>query len=217
MIIVIGSEKGGTGKSTIATNLAAIRVNKGHDVLLVDTDKQGSASAWAATRENSELKRVPSVQKFGDTELTNELRDLAKRYEDVIVDAGGTDSPELRAAMLGADCIYTPVEASQFDIWTSPAVLNLIRQARLFNTSLQAFFVINKASPLPQVTDVDDVREMFEDIEDIKLVSAVIRERRAFKKAPIRGMAVTELPKPDYDKKAVAEMLGLYKEIFDHE
>jgi chromosome partitioning protein len=39
VIILIGGEKGGTGKTTIATNLAAIRTIEGHDILLVDTDK----------------------------------------------------------------------------------------------------------------------------------------------------------------------------------
>ena len=38
MIILIGGEKGGTGKTTIATNLAALRAMAGRDVLLVDTD-----------------------------------------------------------------------------------------------------------------------------------------------------------------------------------
>ena len=61
MIILVGGEKGGTGKTTIATNLAARLKDPGADVLLVDTDKQGSASSWAAMRE--EQKEVwPNFQ-----------------------------------------------------------------------------------------------------------------------------------------------------------
>ena len=50
MIVLIGGEKGGTGKTTLATNLAQMRAARGRDVLLVDTDKQESASAWASLR-----------------------------------------------------------------------------------------------------------------------------------------------------------------------
>ena len=61
MIILIGGEKGGTGKTTVATNLAAIRASRGHDVLLVDTDKQGSASAWSDIRDIKKSKPKPAL------------------------------------------------------------------------------------------------------------------------------------------------------------
>src|SRR5215210_5427773 len=91
VIVIVGGTKGGTGKSTIITNLVAIDVGRGHDSLLVDSDKQGSASTWAAMREESEtgLTRVPSAQKYGQLALTNELKNWAKKYDNVFVDAGG--------------------------------------------------------------------------------------------------------------------------------
>ena len=55
-IILIGGEKGGTGKTTLAVNIAAARARDGHDVLLVDTDPQGSASYWAAAREEAGIE-----------------------------------------------------------------------------------------------------------------------------------------------------------------
>ena len=66
MIILIGGEKGGTGKTTIATNLAQLRSQNGHDVLLVDTDKQESASSWAGLREEEAIQpAITTVQKVG--------------------------------------------------------------------------------------------------------------------------------------------------------
>ena len=50
MIVLIGGEKGGTGKTTVATALAVMHALGGRDVLLVDTDKQGSATTWALPR-----------------------------------------------------------------------------------------------------------------------------------------------------------------------
>ena len=66
MIVLIGGEKGGTGKTTIATNLAAMRALAGRDVLLIDTDPQGSANYWAQSRDEEGITpRVACIQKFG--------------------------------------------------------------------------------------------------------------------------------------------------------
>ena len=50
MIVVVLSAKGGTGKTTLATNLAGLRSSAERNVLLIDSDRQGSASAWADKR-----------------------------------------------------------------------------------------------------------------------------------------------------------------------
>ncbi|MBK8536321.1 MAG: AAA family ATPase [Candidatus Competibacteraceae bacterium] len=87
-IILIGGEKGGTGKTTLAVNLAALRALQGRDVLLIDTDIQASASYWAQTRDEAGIQpRVACIQKFGKG-LQTEVRDLAKRYQDIVIDAG---------------------------------------------------------------------------------------------------------------------------------
>ena len=96
-IILIGGEKGGTGKTTLAVNLAARRALQGRDVLVIDTDIQASASYWAQTRDETAVTpRVACIQKFGKG-LQTEVRDLATRYQDLVIDAGGRDSVELRS------------------------------------------------------------------------------------------------------------------------
>ena len=213
MIILIGSEKGGTGKTTLSTNLVVMRRAHGHDALLVDTDKQGSASAWAATRDATDLPRVPSVQKFGKS-LTGELKGLAEKYEDVFVDAGGRDSVELRAALLAADQIYIPLIPSQIDVWTLGLMKQLIQESQLFNQRLKPYFIISRASTNPAVAEVEEAREAISDIEGIPLCRTIIRERIAYRKAPRNGMGVSELLPPDRDSKSIAELTALYREIF---
>jgi chromosome partitioning protein len=213
MIILIGSEKGGTGKTTLTTNLVVLHMQGGREALLVDTDKQGSASAWAATRDARDLPRIPSVQKFGKS-LTAEPKGLAQKYDEVFVDAGGRDSVELRAALLAADRIYIPLIPSQIDVWTLGLMKQLVQESQLFNPALKAYFVISRASTNPSVTEVEEAKDAISDIAGIPLCQTIIRERIAYRKAPKNGMGVTELSPSDRDSKANAELTAFYKEIF---
>lgn len=210
-IILVGGEKGGTGKTTLATNLAAMRAAEGRDVLLIDTDPQGSASFWAATRaEAGELVRVGSVQKFGKG-LAGEIRDLATRYQDVVIDAGGRESIDLRAALTVAERAVLPVQASQFDLWTIEALAELIEQAQGFNPGLKPLVVISRASTNAASGDTDQAREFLADYPTLTLANAIIRDRVAFRRAAGAGKSVLEVAA---DPKAAAEIQQLYKEVF---
>ena len=213
MIILIGGEKGGTGKTTIATNLAAMRVKQGHDILLIDTDKQGSASAWSDIRDLKNIAaRVPNIQKFGSN-LAADIQNLKERYEDIIIDAGGRDSIELRAAMTITDKMYIPVQASQFDIWTLSIINDLVAQARVFNQQLLPKILINRAATNPIVNEVEEAQEVFNDFEYLKLASSILKERITYRKAAKNGLSIVELGK--LDLKAVNEMNLFYNEVFN--
>ena len=215
MIVLIGGEKGGTGKTTLATNLAARRAAEGADVMLVDTDKQGSASYWAAIREEAgELPRVSCVQVFGKS-VTTQVSDLAERYDEIVVDAGGRDSTELRAAMVIADRLFVPVQASQFDVWTIERMDELVEQAQGINAGLEASFVINRASPHPQVKEADEARDLLADFEHLRFGGVVIHDRIAFRRAASEGLSVWEMESAD--PKACAEIKSLYQAIYDEE
>jgi chromosome partitioning protein len=214
MIIVIGGEKGGTGKTTICTNIASLMARKGSDLLIVDTDKQGSASAWAALRdENSQVKRIPCIQKFGSA-IATEIKDLSNRYDDIIIDAGGRDSVELRGAMAVADIIYIPIQASQFDVWTLGAMESLITQVSSFNPSLKAIAIINRASTNPSVSETKETKEIFEDFKNLRLSKCILRDRIVYRKAARSGLAVDEIE--NHDIKACDEIKSLLNEIREH-
>lgn len=211
-IILIGGEKGGTGKTTLAVNLAALRALQGRDVLLIDTDAQASASYWAQSRDETQTRpRVACIQKFGKG-LPAEVRDLARRYQDLIIDAGGRDSLELRAALVVAERVYIPIQPSQFDIWTLGRMDDLAKTAQGFNPELQARVVISRASTNPSVNEVAEARNLLADFEHLSLSSAVVRDRIAYRKAARDGLSVEEL-KPT-DPKAGEEMRALFQEVF---
>lgn len=215
MIVLIGGEKGGTGKTTLATNLAAMRVLEGRDVLLIDTDPQGSANYWVQSRDEVKIKpRVSCIQKFGKG-LAVEVKNLATRYQDIILDAGGRDSVELRSALVAAEKVYIPIQPSQFDIWTLNAMNVLVETAKGFNPQLQASVIISRASTNPSVQEAKETRVLLADFPNLQPIDVVIRDRIAYRKAAKDGLSVTEL-KPT-DIKADEEMQKLYLEVFNDE
>lgn len=211
MLYVIGGQKGGTGKSTLATNLAVALTLRHRQVLLVDTDRQQTASHWSDVRQSDEsLPAITCVQKTG--KLFHVLRDLETRYEDVIVDAGGFDSVELRTALAAADCLYSPVRASQSDLWTLEAMSELVGQARELNDELRAYLVLSMAPTNPAVRETEQARALLAEYPAFTVCSSALRDRKAFRDAVFRGRGVLELADP----KALAEIAAFTEETFEH-
>jgi chromosome partitioning protein len=216
MIVLIANEKGGVGKTTISVNLAAMCQLAGKEVLLVDTDKQESASTWSAMRyENDVWPKITCVSKTGKVGF--DLIDLGKKYDVVIVDAGGRDSLEMRQAIAVCGICIIPVKPAQFDVWSLSRMASLIRDvSERVERNINAFAFINGASPHPGVRETTEVKEALKDYADVfPALESVITERIAFRKASRDGQGVMELLSSQADSKANLEMMALYKEVFN--
>lgn len=210
MILLIGAEKGGVGKSTLASNLAVHLACEGIDVVLLDTDTQATCSRFVERRyETTGWPALHCMQRTGDVAPT--LRDLATRYQVVIVDAGGRDSKELRTAASVADLLLTPVRASQADLETLPKVNELVGLARGFNPGLEAYAVLSMAPSNPMIREVDDARELLVDFDQLVLAETVIRDRKVYRDALLAGRGVVELG----NSQAKAEIQMLAQEFFE--
>jgi chromosome partitioning protein len=211
MLYVIGGQKGGTGKTTIATNLAVALTRGGHETLLVDTDRQLTASNWSDVRQaHDDLPPITCIQKTG--KLYKTLRDLEDRYAHVIVDAGGFDSVELRTALAAADCLYSPVRASQSDLWTLEAMSDLVAQARELNEHLRAYLVLSMAPTNPVIQETRQALALLAEYPNFAVCSSVLRDRKAWRDAMQQGRGVLELT----DAKASFEMSTFTREILSH-
>ena len=210
MIILIGSQKGGCGKSTTAVNISAELAGRGHDVVLVDADRQCTAANWAMDRvENPALAKVHCVQKYEN--IRDTLLDLDKRYEYVIVDASGRDSRELRTGMTGAHILVVPFRPSQPDLDTLPNMQEIIIQAKDLNPGLKVYGLITMAPTNPIIHEEADARECLKDYQEIKLLSTMIRDRKVYRDAMSEGLGAVEMDniKAKIEiKKLVAEVLN---------
>ncbi len=213
MIILFGGEKGGAGKTTLATNISSLRVSRQPDTLLVDTDRQSTSSFWCAIREEKNITpRITSVQKHEKTVRT-EVKELNKKYQDIIIDAGGRDSQELRGSLLVCNKAIFPLRPSQFDLWTLGRLNVLVETAKDINEFLDAYVVVNMASPNPNVKEVAEMKELVKEFTQLNIFKTVIYERISYRRAALNGMGVTEYT-PE-DSKAVQEIVNLYEEIYE--
>jgi chromosome partitioning protein len=213
-IVVVGAEKGGVGKSTIAVNLVVSCAAQGKDVLLIDTDKQGSAQQWAAARREEGI--LPAITCIGlrGKSLKEEVRALKDKYDHIVIDAGGQDSIELRAAMMVADLIVTPCEPSQFDIFSTFTMDRLVGEVRTINEGLAAVLLVNCAPTNAQQQDVAEMREALADMQNYTILATEVHSRKAYRRCARDGRATSEYPRAETDDKAVAEMAALAAEVW---
>jgi chromosome partitioning protein len=210
MILLFASQKGGPGKSTAAMNVSVELARLGRDVVLVDADKQRSSARWAEDRaEAGHSPAIACVEKRGKVHTA--LRELASRYEIVVVDAAGHDSEEARTAMTVADALIAPVRPSQLDLDTLEDLGNVVELARSFNPDLVALGLLSQVGTNSNESESTDAREYMKDYPLFEPLSSVIHFRKAYRDVVAEGLGVVEWT----NSKAKAEISVLTAEIIE--
>lgn len=140
-VIAVLNQKGGSGKTTIATHLARALQLEGHDVLLVDSDPQGSARDWAAVDESQPV----AVVGIDRPTIERDIKHVARK--DFVVIDGAPQAADLAiSAIKSADFVLIPVQPSPYDIWATSDLVDLVKQrVELTDGKLKAAFVVSRA------------------------------------------------------------------------
>jgi chromosome partitioning protein len=140
-IMAFLNPKGGSGKTTLATNLARAFQERGLSVLLVDSDPQGSASDWHAVREDNPLPFIA----YGKPDNLKALPGVAAAYDLALLDGAAKLEGMLAAAVKISDTILIPVQPSPYDIWAVADLVELIRARQTVAEGRpEAAFVISR-------------------------------------------------------------------------
>lgn len=211
MIVAVLGEKGGTGKTTLAVHLAGWRSSIGKEVLLVDADRQESASIWVSVRDQKGLPSPISIQKY-DQGLRRAIMDLSRRYDDTIIDVGSGDIPAIEGVLRVADFAIIPVQPNGMDFWTVGRVDDIASYAQDVNDGLVVKAVLNKASTHPSNKDVDEAMGALQHCELITTSNLVVRERSSIRRSIPDGLLVDEyVPK---DMKGISELAAVYQLVY---
>lgn len=209
MIIAVGNVKGGVGKTTLAVNIAISLARSGRDILLIDGDEQQTAMAFTELRNtNLNGKAGYTAVALQGAAIRTQVRQLAPKYTDIVIDVGGRDTGSLRAALTVADTVLIPVQPRSFDLWGVDQTADLVKEAREINDHLRAVTVLNAADP--QGRDNDDAANALRDIQGLEYAPTPIIRRKAFPNAAASGLSVLEHD----DLKAIDEFSRLTQFLY---
>lgn len=198
-VVTLVTQKGGTGKSTLATSLAVAAMQSGETVVAFDLDPQGTLAAWGNIRQAG-APAVVTVPAERTGELGTVLKGVAGRFSLAILDTAGADNPITRAAMDLGDLCLVPLRPTRPDgLAIKPTVETLIRGGKAFG------FVLNQCAPNARSSRA---AEMAAGLASLGLlVEPMIHSRADFQDAFAAGQGVTE-----YAPKGLAadEVRGLW-------
>jgi chromosome partitioning protein len=207
VIIAVLNQKGGVGKTTLATHIAGELATRGQSVLVLDADPQGSALDWTERRKQCGWPRLFGTVGLARETLHQEAPELARRCDHLVIDGPPRIASLARSALLAADIVLIPVQPSPYDLWASVEMISLVREAQMFRPSLRAAFVINRRVGTTVIGR--EARGALAGQPFVSLQSEV-RQRIAFAEGATVGQLAREL---DIDSLAAHEIAALADEV----
>lgn len=187
-VIAVINQKGGTGKTTLALNLAAGLARRA-PTAVADADPQRSISQWIAMGETEDV--LPAATQINDAAAAATITHLRQHHHHVVVDCPPTvQGPVIEAIMASANLVLIPVLPSPLDLWASVDMVALVAKAQQRNRSLQAYLVLNQVETRNALS-----RAMQQAVAefDVPLLQAHLQRRAAYRNAAVEGVSVYAL------------------------
>jgi chromosome partitioning protein len=201
--IAVLNQKGGTGKTTISVHLARALQMEGQDVLLIDSDTQGTARDWSAAREEQPL----IVVGIDRPTLDRDIKKLGHR-DFIIIDGAPKLSDMATSAIKAADLVLIPVQPSPYDIWASSDLVEKVKQRiEITDGILKAAFVISRV-----IVGTKIGKEIIDTLAEYQLpvLKSTISQRVIFPTSAAKGQTVMEY---EPTSQAAIEIKALTTEI----
>jgi len=215
MVVTIGAEKGGVGKTKLATHIAALAMCAGEDVVLLDTDKQGSSMSWSRIRNEEGV--IPGIPVLAlPVNPARELANLAEKYALVVVDIGAQNYRTMLECALLSDLVLVPCGPDQQEVESTLSVFESLKgmDNRHEAGAVPAHVVLTRVSTKENAKATNELREYFAS-EGISVFNAQIAQREAWRATGKSGKALHELRGADRSQKAIDEMQAVYDEILE--
>lgn len=208
MIIAVVSQKGGTGKTTVVTNLAACYAAQGREVMLVDADPQHSALDWKADRPPA-LPQVHALQ-LPEKNLFQAVQHLRQQYDLMLIDGGGRITATARAAVAAADFLILPTLPSKFDLLsTEDFIQTVIHEVQTYKPVVAGGIVLNQLQAGTAIGKA--AREHLETL-GYPVFTTHLHLYVAYREAAATGQSVVEY---DRHSKAAAEFAAFFAEVLE--
>ena len=190
-IIAVANQKGGSGKTTLSMQLGGNLARHGYKILVVDADKQATATRWATADEEKTFPCTVIGLSAADSRVHREVRKFVDDYDYIIIDCPpSADSKIPRSAFLIADLVLTPIIPSPLDLWSAVGIREVIEDVRINNEELIARLVINQCQANLNLTrDVMDILEEF----GIPMLKTKLGQRTAYRQSAVYGSIVHDL------------------------
>lgn len=186
MITVVGNLKGGTGKSTVAFNLAVWLALNDHDVKIFDLDPQATLSDVGDIREEDEYEPRIAVSNSVD-------KIKSAKEEEILIDVGTADTDAMRKAISLTDRIIVPVPPSQADIWSTQRFIQMVRDICGKGNMPQMLGFVNRADTHKGVRETGEAEDAIKILPHIDLIEARLYQRTTYRRSFSEGLAVFEL------------------------
>jgi chromosome partitioning protein len=191
LTVAVLQQKGGSGKTTLAINLAAAAHLDGDRALVVDMDRQASAFDWSAARQDGSPLEGLAVVKADKAIALPRFREITRGYDYVFLDGPPRLGDVTQSAAVAADVAVLPIQPGPFDFWAVAETLESLDQAdrvreQLGRTPICRVFVINRAS-----TNTRLARDAEAELRNSGgELAGVVHQRIAFPDAASRGESV---------------------------
>jgi len=207
VIIALLNQKGGVGKTTLATHLAGEFTRSGESVVVIDADPQGSALDWSQRRSQTGLPRLFGVVGLARETLHLEAPAIARSVDHVVIDGPPRVTALARSALLAADLVLIPVQPSPYDVWASSEMVALVVEALVFRPMLRAAFIVNR-----RVSRTVIGREARATLTEHRIAPLVaeIHQRIVFAESVAAGLLAFEV---DSESLAACEIAALAAEV----